>query len=164
MYNASMNDTYLFVFTKIASTEGFIVVAILICTFLALRNRKAEATLFCVTSFLLMISVQILKEIFKIPRPPESLIEASGYAFPSGHAAGSIFLAMSIIFLSRNTPRTLRYTIWITTMILAILIGTSRIQLGVHTLTQVMAGYVLGCLCVTIFLVARKTYYTKTSN
>lgn len=151
-----MNDIYLFLFTVIASSEGFVVATVLICAFLLLNKRKMEAALFCTTSVLLMISVQTLKELFRIPRPSESLIEATGYAFPSGHATGSIFLTLSIIFLTRNTPTVLRYSIWTTAAVLALLIGASRIHLGVHTPTQVLAGYALGFLCMVLFLVTRK--------
>lgn len=152
----AMNDIYLFLFTVIASTEGFVVAAILIGTFLIFQRKRMEAVLFGTSTILLMIFVQVLKDLFKIPRPPESLIEASGYAFPSGHATGSIFLALSIIFLTRNVSTPQRYIVWTTVLVLALLIGASRIHLGVHTLTQVLAGYALGIFCIVIFLVARK--------
>lgn len=152
----AMNDIYLFLFTVIASTEGFVVAAILISTFLIFQRKRMEAVLFGASTILLMIFVQVLKDLFKIPRPPESLIEASGYAFPSGHATGSIFLALSIIFLTRNVSTPQRYIVWAIVLVLALLIGASRIHLGVHTLTQVLAGYALGIFCIVIFLVARK--------
>lgn len=152
----AMNDIYLFLFTVIASTGGFVVAAILISTFLIFQRKRMEAVLFGASTILLMIFVQVLKDLFKIPRPPESLIEASGYAFPSGHATGSIFLALSIIFLTRNVSTPQRYIVWAIVLVLALLIGASRIHLGVHTLTQVLAGYALGIFCIVIFLVARK--------
>lgn len=156
-----MNDFYLFVFTKIASSEGFIVAAILIFAFLIYQKRQTEALLFLATTSFLMASVEILKNVFGVPRPPEPLIEVTGYAFPSGHATGSIFLALSIIFLTQNTSPVLRYSTWITVTVLTLLIGASRIQLGVHTPTQIAAGYILGCLSMFVFLVARKKLLHK---
>lgn len=153
-----MDPLYLFIFTKIFSTAGFVVVAVLICTFLYLQHNKRKALLFFTTTLFLMILVQTLKTLLHVQRPSDALIQASGYAFPSGHAAGVMFLSVTTIYLARKMPRPLRDTIWIIALTITLLIGMSRLQLRVHTPLQVIVGYVIGALCGGIFIILCKHF------
>lgn len=62
------------------------------------------------------------------------------YSFPSGHPAAS-FCVVGVVFL-RCQP-----IIWVPILILALLIGFSRLYLRVHFLTDVLAGALLGFIC-----------------
>ncbi len=83
------------------------------------------------------------------PRPPVALAEvietASGY--PSGHSAQAtaFWLALAFLFTASATrPRP-----WVIAgAVMAILVGLSRIVLGVHSPTDVLAGWALGLACV----------------
>lgn len=153
-----MDDLYIYFFTKIISTEVFVVVALGICLYLLYRFNIKESLLYLGATTFLLVATSILKNIFTVARPPHPLVEATGYAFPSGHATASIFLSLTIIFLSRNRPKSSRYIIKILSISFAVLVGISRLQLGVHTLSQVLAGYVLGTLCFAIYIFLRKYY------
>jgi undecaprenyl-diphosphatase len=150
-----MDDWYLFFFTRIASTEGFVVVVLLIILFLAFRQNLKVASLYLLPALGLMASVQTLKNVFRIARPEHGLIEAIGYAFPSGHAAGSAFLALSFCYFARNLPRHLRFGVYSASVLLAFTIGLSRIHFGVHTVFQVAIGYLVGALWVVIYIALR---------
>ncbi|KXT75979.1 phosphatase PAP2 family protein [Streptococcus sp. DD12] len=88
-----------------------------------------------------------LKNIYQRPRPSIShLVEASGYSFPSGHSLGSmvIFGTLVIVFWQRFGK-----SIWGKCLVLLFasligLIGLSRIYVGVHYPSDVLAGFVLG--------------------
>ncbi|WP_245827608.1 phosphatase PAP2 family protein [Paenisporosarcina indica] len=90
---------------------------------------------------------RILKLIFHRARPDlHSLIEIGGYSFPSGHATNAItFYGILLYLLWHIIPsrwgRTLLVVIC-TTMI--VMIGVSRIYLGVHYPSDVIAGYCAG--------------------
>ncbi len=87
---------------------------------------------------------QLIKKVFARPRPfvlfPEILQKspASGFSFVSNHSANMVGLA---VFLSHFYPRW-KYVWWS----LAILIGLSRIYNGVHFLSDVIAGGIIGGL------------------
>jgi membrane-associated phospholipid phosphatase len=96
---------------------------------------------------------QFLKDTFQRQRPhlPNRWIAESGWSFPSGHAMCSLviygLLSYSICVLSGS--RTLRLSFGLLTVSLVIAIGFSRLYLGAHYFSDVMAGY----LAATFWLV-----------
>ncbi|HHY97957.1 MAG TPA: phosphatase PAP2 family protein [Firmicutes bacterium] len=89
----------------------------------------------------------ILKVIFERPRPEyPRLVEAAGFSFPSGHATISTavlgVLAYEVFtIMKRGSARLL---ILLLTLILILMIGISRIYLGVHYPSDVLAGFAIG--------------------
>ncbi len=90
---------------------------------------------------------QLVKHMFQQPRPNfEHLIVQGGYTFPSGHAMGSIVLYGALIYLVHKVTDNLflkRFLIG-GGIFLVGLIGFSRIYLGVHFVSDILAGYSLG--------------------
>ena len=89
----------------------------------------------------------LLKNLFERSRPDLfQMVEAAGYSFPSGHAMVSLCLYGMIAFLiSRQIPRwqwRLAVVTFATALVAAI--GLSRVYLGVHYPTDVVAGYFAG--------------------
>jgi undecaprenyl-diphosphatase len=145
-------EQFLFLFTGIASTEGFLIATLLIITvFVWLKNSRSAVALFASTAGL-VLTLNILKESFKIPRPENALIEVTGYAFPSGHAAGAIFLAHLVIYLCRNQSYPVRFLVAVVSLGSALAIGASRVAYQVHTPLQVFAGFVVGTLFALLFI------------
>ena len=161
-----MNEPLVFIFTVIASTGGFIVaIALIVFAFLYRRRVKDACTLLLCAAGL-MLSVQLLKVTLQVPRPPEGLIEVSGYAMPSGHAAGSAFIAILIIYLSRRYRLPVFYSIAAVVALLALLITASRVFYQVHTVPQVLIGAFLGLVfgCAYIFAskhIERKSWHNS---
>jgi membrane-associated phospholipid phosphatase len=65
------------------------------------------------------------------------------HSFPSGHAffAGSIFGGLALLLTPRVHSKLVRWAIWVVTALLILLIGVSRVYLGVHYPSDVLAGY-----------------------
>ena len=100
---------------------------------------------------------QIVKFIIRRPRPDHlRLIAQNGYSFPSGHSMVSIALyGFLIYFINKkvnNKPLKIILTLLLTVIIISI--GLSRIYVGVHYPSDVLAGYLfaLAILVLTITL------------
>ncbi len=91
------------------------------------------------------------------------LVEEKGYSFPSGHSMASFILyGMLCIFLYMFViSRAAKVTIVTLAVALILLVGTSRIYLGVHYPSDVVAGYAAGGAWVAICLLGLKIVVEK---
>ncbi len=123
-------------------------------------RKKREAVFFAVA----LISGEIIKELLKLlfhrqrPDANFALISESGYSFPSGHAFMSIiFYGMICHFIYQICAKKWQKIILsITTAMLIFLIGLSRIYLGVHWVSDVLAGWIIGGAILAFFIVKLK--------
>ena len=160
----SLENKYLTVFyqmiTNIADTYQSIVITVLLVIFLYTKKYNSEALFFAITMSICGIAMPLLKNIFGRERPNFfRLIEISGYSFPSGHttAATTMYLTLAIIALS-NMNKLNKYFVFSIAALGIIIIGTSRIYLGVHYPTDVMAGI---CIGISIVSIVYSLYYNK---
>jgi membrane-associated phospholipid phosphatase len=72
-------------------------------------------------------------------------------SFPSGHAlyAASVFGGLAVLVTARIRNPPLRFAIWVVAIGLILLVGLSRVYLGVHYPSDVFAGYAIGIIWVT---------------
>jgi membrane-associated phospholipid phosphatase len=91
----------------------------------------------------------LLKGLFQRPRPidTDDFLPMQQFSFPSGHAmvAASVYLFVAYFAWSRLKGWG-RYAITVGLVLTIILVGASRVYLGVHYLTDVVAGYIGGFL------------------
>lgn len=110
----------------------------------------------------------ILKNLFERARPELfRVVDASGYSFPSGHAMVSLCFYGLLAFLAARNIKSAKGRLLIITFAvgLIVLIGISRIYLGVHYPTDVVAGYAAGSMwlafCISLLMWWEKTRETK---
>lgn len=163
----SLENEYLTVFYKmitiIADTYQSAIITILIVAFLYIKKYYREALFLAITMSACGIAIPLLKNIFSRERPDfYRLIEISGYSFPSGHttSATTMYLTLTIIVLSIMNKLN-KYFIFSIAVIGIVIIGSSRIYLGVHYPTDVMAGI---CLGISIVSTVYVLYYSNSSE
>ena len=100
----------------------------------------------------------ILKVIIQRPRPELlRLIEISGFSFPSGHSMTSMSFYGFLIYLSiRYFKHWSKYCIAGILGILVLAIGCSRVYLGVHYASDVLAGFIFGIAWLIVFIKTSK--------
>ena len=99
---------------------------------------------------------KLIKEILQRPRPEEALhlIQQGGFSFPSGHAmTGLVFYGLVLyFFLSSIKNSSTRRVLLSVGVVYIFFIGFSRIYLGVHYPSDVLAGWCLGGLQLMLIL------------
>jgi undecaprenyl-diphosphatase len=114
------------------------------------------------------IGVSLLKTYFGRPRPENRFAElvVNGMSFPSGHAANSTIAYITIAALLANTRhrRVERIYILATASLMAFFVGLSRIALGVHWVTDVLAGWALGAAWALTWLMLVRTALGMTKD
>jgi undecaprenyl-diphosphatase len=78
-------------------------------------------------------------------------VAPSSYSFPSGHALGSLcfYGILASVLSDRMRPGKQKFFVWLAAAFLVAMIGLSRIYLGVHYPSDVIAGYLAGAVWVT---------------
>ena len=146
--------TFMKLATKLSNPEIMIVIAIIsiiICIKL-IKNKKLSLGIILNLAGITIIN-QILKFIFRRERPiGYRLIEMSGYSFPSGHAMVSLAFYGLLIYITKRLVKNKYLKILLITLNIAIiiLIGVSRIYLGVHYLSDVLTGYSISIIYLLI--------------
>ena len=113
-----------------------------------------------------LLLMTLLKQFFNRPRPLVPLLEpVRGLSFPSGHALMSVsFYGLLIYLVWENVKEPIRKWLLISSLvILIILIGFSRIYLRLHYFSDVIAGFSIGViwLSVSIWTIRRIEQYSR---
>ena len=96
----------------------------------------------------------VLKLIFKRDRPLDMLVQENGYSFPSGHSFVALAFYGFLIYLIINSKwkKNVKILLSVILSFLILLIGISRIYLGVHYPSDVTAGFIGGAIYLLIFI------------
>jgi undecaprenyl-diphosphatase len=112
---------------------------------LSRENRRREAALFAIAVLGANILDQAMKLAFHRVRPDPyfNYPRPDTFSFPSGHAFVSFcfYLTLAEVLVEPAWPRLHRWLAWTGAIAMTLLIGLSRVYLGVHYPTDVLAGY-----------------------
>ena len=128
--------------------------AIVSIIFIIFKRGKYSLLLGLCLLFQVMLNC-VLKNIFRRSRPSVlRLIEQGGYSFPSGHTmASSAFYGYLMYIIYKNVKN--KYLKWgsiILISIFVLFIGCSRIYLGVHYTSDVLAGFFISIAYLIVFI------------
>lgn len=159
----SLNSNFATGFFKIITNmvHPAVMVAVSITMIHVLKKREYLAALI-VNLILTGLLNLVMKQRFMRVRPPREirLVNEWGYSFPSGHAMFAAAFYGFIIFLliQANLTRIEKILGTIFCVIVALLVGMSRVYLGVHYATDILGGYLMSTIYLIVYTGVVKRY------
>lgn len=135
-------DMILKTITRLGDTIVIMFIVVITLIFLNKKDRVILGS----TTILTVTFNQLIKHILQRPRPDHlRLIKQGGYSYPSGHSMIAICVYGIMIYLinKKVQNKKIRITLSILLTLLIIMIGISRIYVGVHYPSDVLGGFLL---------------------
>lgn len=152
VFNPQKNKSeFFYSFTVLGDT---LLDVVIICAFVLLPvTRKRVGIPIASTAVSSVIINSLIKNIVERRRPPERLLEVSGFSFPSGHAMNNMAIYLMLFFcllpLCKSKPQ--KITTFSVFIIFPIVMGISRIYFNVHYFSDVVCGWCLGAIIAICF-------------
>lgn len=151
LYFNKNSTTFFKIITNFGSWYALFIITIISIIILKRKKYSLQISLNLLVSFVINY---LFKIIFKRSRPIGiNLINESGFSFPSGHTTVSAAFYGFLIYLiyKSNLNKNLKIIFITLLIILILLIGISRIYLGIHFSTDVIASYILAVIYLLVF-------------
>jgi undecaprenyl-diphosphatase len=134
--------------TALGSTTVLTFIVLVAAIFLGLAGRLRTALLVVGASLIGSVVVETIRAFIARPRPTLTgqLMEVNSHSFPSGHAAISaiVYLTLATLLFPVLPDRRIRAFALIVALVLTTAVGLSRLYLGVHWPSDVLAGWAFG--------------------
>ena len=141
--------------TQLGSTGAVTAVAVLTLLVGVLVGPWIHGMIGAITIGLASLANEVLKAFIARARPDvlEPIVEERGFSFPSGHSALGMVAwgVLAVLVMRSRLPLGVRRAIVSVLGILIFLIGLSRVWLGVHYPTDVLAGWAAGAVIVLVY-------------
>ncbi len=153
------------IFTHLGSFYTLAGLTLVGCLWVWFYMKKKRMSVFFLVCFATTgIANFIIKRIVRRVRPEHlMIIKETGFSFPSGHSMMSfVVFALAIYFVwqcVKNKP--FKISLICLFSVLTIMVGFSRIYLGVHYLTDVLAGWLITLVIVGVFMILYNTKWFK---
>ncbi len=162
----NMNDTWTNIFkviTFLGSTLFIVLAGIFFFVFFLLKGEKNKSFLISGTLIISTILNNLIKIIIRRERPGVlALVTEKSFSYPSGHMMASVTLYGLLYYLvyKSNLNKKVKIFLEIILIILPILIGISRIYLGVHFATDIIGATLVSLilLLITTNFIAKKNW------
>lgn len=144
-----------FVFKTITLLCEYETILLLLLAFFIFMKKKKVAFLIALNSGLCVLVNQLVKHIFLRTRPVGiALIKQGGYSFPSGHSMIAMAFYGLLIYMIQKSKLSKNKKVIFTVLLsmLVILVGLSRIYLGVHFASDILGGFALALAYLILFI------------
>ena len=154
------------VITLLGSSVVLMPLIVVTAGFFAFTGRWPEFLVLALSALAILIGIDAIKEWVARPRPPDPIIQYSGFSYPSGHAAHSVFYVwLSVVIAVRiRADRIGGIAIFSVGLLLTVLVGLSRVYLSAHYLSDVSGGWALGAFCFAFFSAAALIWHQLRQN
>lgn len=155
----------LFFFVSTHFADMLVVLCVVFLFVMILRRYYDHAY---ILSFVLCVSgsaftTWIFKNVFERMRPEASLYMEPFFSFPSGHATTALalygFIALFFVVRVRRMWLSIFGSVFFVS--LAVVVGISRLYLGVHYATDVIAGFAVASVWLTLCFFLEKKFFSK---
>ena len=131
----------------------FLLIFSILISYLIYKRDRFSSYVFLSMVFLSMVLTFLLKQFYVRLRPVSSVFFVGSYSFPSGHALiGMSFYGLLAYFSYRYLEGFKRTFVLIFSLLLAVLVGVSRIFLNVHWASDVIGGFLLALSILSLTL------------
>ena len=141
------------VLTHLGATDVALPLVLLVAILLYRAGDRPALVALCGAYAATQAIVTLVKVIVERARPDsaEALSHAGGYAFPSGHSATAVVVYGALALIAaRHGGARVRATAIAAAVALAVLVGITRVYLGVHFPSDVLAGWLLGAAVLAV--------------
>jgi len=153
--------TFFLIVTALGSIETIVLLGVVVAVFLAWRRRWVFLGSWFAAVAGSAVLNQLLKGLFARPRPhfEHPLLVETSYSFPSGHAMESFVVYGMLAYFAVLALRSWesRVAVIFGAALLVVLIGFSRMYLGVHYFSDVLAGYAAGGVWLSALITGAET-------
>lgn len=161
-------DTLALELSRLGGVSGTVIVTAMAVVFLMVRRRSLDAAGLLVVVFGGALLIPLLKNWFRQPRPDlfVSLAPETSFSFPSGHATISVCLYayLAALTVMQDPRKPWRWAVAGLFGMTALGVIWSRLYLGVHWLTDVVAGSLVAFFWVSVSLGLKRLYRSHTGK
>jgi membrane-associated phospholipid phosphatase len=116
---------------------------IVVAVWLAVQRRWRSLSAWLLIWLVAELAIRVFQAWYQRPRPPGSLVETTGFSFPSGHAVATAATAIALVLVLLPPGHRRRH--WeVYAVVFAFAMALSRVYLNAHWFTDVVAGTLLG--------------------
>lgn len=157
-----LTELFLFI-TNFANPQSLVSIVVAVVLLFWLFNKREHLLQFVSSIFIAGVVIWVVKNLIARDRPMGGIIQETGHSFPSGHSLISAVMFSVLIYIGKRYIKQswLRYS-FIAFMIIAMLsIGLSRVYLGVHYMSDVIGGFLIGFILSAISILIVDTHHRK---
>lgn len=148
-------DNIMLAFTLLGQKQVLLPVIVILFAWFIFKKRIRTGLHLLAMGFLAAGSVYVFKHLIASPRPVGIFLSPETYSMPSGHATlATVFWIGCVFFLTQQMQQRLRALLYATSILLVLLIGISRLYLGAHWFTDVLAGWLLGATVLMVIIIS----------
>jgi len=156
---SSVTNNFLIMFSKnidiIFDTTSMVIISIIIAVFLWIKYSKKDAIFLSITMLADALILLILKLLFKVTRPISNFITTTDFSFPSGHTTTAVVFFGILSYLVLKKYKNVNFEMLSTSIFMVLLIGFTRLYLGIHWFSDVLGGILLGIFILTSSLIIK---------
>jgi len=152
-------------FFSLLGESATIVFTFLLSILFFINKHRKEALVFCLTLLMGVVINISIKNLIQRPRPSiDPLVTLHSYSFPSGHAMNAMIFYSLIAYYAYHFLHHRKLSLMISLLcgVIVLSVGISRVYLGVHYPSDVVAGFVAGfCWVCTVLLIDRTIVFYR---
>jgi membrane protein DedA with SNARE-associated domain/membrane-associated phospholipid phosphatase len=144
LYSGGLKDVAVWA-TALGSFPAVALVVLATALWAAVQRRVVDALFLPLAFLVTWLAVDVAKDAYDRPRPSGSHVATDGLAYPSAHAAYAVaWVACAVVLVRAGSGLAARLAAVTSTVVLALVIGATRVYLRAHYLSDVTGGLALG--------------------